>query len=370
MIFMETQKILEDLISIDSQWDKSNLEIIEYIANQLKQFEIKRFDFEKNGVLFTNLIVRVPGERCDNPICFLGHTDTVRSSDEWTKGPFKPEVSLGNLYGLGASDMKAGLACMISAALNLGKRPSQDVYLLFDFDEEGGGIGGRELIKNFNLKKGRMIVAEPSSRRVIYANRGCLDVEINFSGRQGHSGYVDSDYCARNSAVHKAIVVSSKLLVYSRMIETRNNSLLGKPTLNIGKINGGTDANVVAGQASVSICRRVIPEEDINTEYERIKKIVYNVDPEAEVKSTFWVPAFNGKKDGNLSQEIQSAGIGIMNRLEYGVKPSTTEAGLFPNLDTLVFGPGTTDINHKPDEYVSILDLRDFTEIYRRLMEL
>ena len=150
--------ILNELISINSQCTISNKKIIEYIKSRLGQFEVKEFKFKKGNLDLYNLVVKIPGQSSRSPIVFSGHTDTVPVSNEWTLDPFKPVLKENNLFGLGSSDMKAGLACMMAAALNV-TNPKNDIYLLFDADEEGDVTGGPNLIKEFTLKNARVIEA-------------------------------------------------------------------------------------------------------------------------------------------------------------------------------------------------------------------
>jgi acetylornithine deacetylase len=367
---MKTQEILKDLIRIDSQCTKSNKKIIEYISDLLKDFEIQKFDFKKDGLTLSNLVVKIPGNSSDIPIIFAGHTDTVPKDEEWTLNPLEPIEKEGKIYGLGSTDMKSGLACMISAVLSLKKKPKHDVYLLLDADEELGGVGVKKLLQSFFLENARVILAEPSDGKIIYAHKGCLDMILEFKGFGGHSSQADFNYCKEHSAVHKAIEAGKKILEYSQEIEKKKDVLLGKPTLNIGIISGGTAANKVANSCQIQICRRLIPSESIEEEYKKIIEIIYSVDSKAEITPTFWISPFNGNKEGYLAKQILEFSSGIMPSLTFGVAPSTTEAGLFQRYgDTLIFGPGSLDLAHKPDEYVKTDSLDKFTEVYKKLME-
>ena len=89
---METQKILEELIAIDSQCSKSNKEIIRYIAKKLAQFGSTEYKFQNQGLELYNLVVKIPGETSLNPLVFFGHTDTVVASQEWNDLEFKPTI--------------------------------------------------------------------------------------------------------------------------------------------------------------------------------------------------------------------------------------------------------------------------------------
>lgn len=366
---METQKILEELIAIDSQCSKSNKEIISYIADKLSSFELIPSKFRAYGLDLHNLVVKIPGEQSTNPLVFVGHTDTVVASSDWKTKPFKVNIVDNKLYGLGASDMKAGLACIISSVLSLKQKPKNDIYLLFDADEERGGKGGKKLSKSLSLNNSRVIVAEPSDGQIVYAQKGCLDMELTFTGIAKHSSRADRDYCQKNGAIYRALKFSKSLDNYALEIEKRMDPILGKPTINLGVIRGGTGANTVADKCKLKICRRLISSEDIDDEYQVISNLANKIDPEVKIKTIFYGQPFLADLNSCLIEDLKNISLknGLDGKLE--VKPSWTEAALFSKYgQTVIFGPGQTSVCHQPNEYVDLKDLEIFTKIYQSLM--
>ena len=109
---MEAKKILKDLVAINTIADKDNNRIMDYIDSFLSNlgFEIER---KKNAETGKEVLIGKYGE---NPaIGFLGHTDTVDITDGWTTDPHELTEKDGVLYGLGACDMKGGIAAFLSA---------------------------------------------------------------------------------------------------------------------------------------------------------------------------------------------------------------------------------------------------------------
>jgi acetylornithine deacetylase/succinyl-diaminopimelate desuccinylase family protein len=366
---MKPLKVLEELIAIDSQCNKSNSNIIRCVTQMLSGFQSTEYTFSKGGLDLYNLVVKIPGERTDNPIVFVGHTDTVVASSQWQTNPFQAHVKDGKMYGLGSADMKSGLACMISAAVNLKQKPKNDVYLLFDADEEDGGEGGRELVKRFDISNARVIVAEPSDGKIVYAQKGCLDMELIFMGIAKHSSMADREYNLKHSAISKAIAFANKLDNYSAQIETRNDAILGKPTINLGKIMGGTGANIVADKCVISICRRLIPSERIDDEYEAISCLAKSINHNVSIKTTFFGQPFLADVNSELIKNLQTISKQCSLDGELAVKPFWTEASLFAKYgQTVIFGPGQTEFCHQPNESVKLKDLEIFFKIYSKLM--
>jgi len=365
----DPESILSSLVEIDSQCTKSNNEIKNYLGDLFRDYEVQKQALNKNSIDIYNLIVKIPGMSSDNPLIFVGHTDTVPVSDKWTKNPFKLTKEQSRIYGLGVSDMKSGLACFISAALDISKKPKNDLYLLFDADEEGDGLGGRSLINFLNLEKGHIIVAEPTNRKIVYAHKGCLDATISFSGVAKHSSQADASYNEANSAIYKAIKLCNQLIAYGKEIELKKD-FLGTPTMNLGVIHGGTASNVVADNCSIKICRRLVSSDSIKDEYEKLENLVHSIDSSATIIPTFWSNPFYSDPKSDVITRIISASSGVIPNPKLDIKKGCTEAGLFQKYGQVaVFGPGETQFCHTSDESLNPDDLIIFKEIYSRLIK-
>lgn len=366
----ETIKILERLIEIDSQYTKSNEEIIDFIKSTLYKFEIKEHRFKKDGLDLFNLVIKIPGESSNFPLIFVGHTDTVPVNPNWTKDPFKPIIENGRIYGLGASDMKSGLACIISAALSISTKPKNDIYLLLDADEEGSGLGGKELIKSLNILNSKVIVAEPTNNQIIYAQKGCFDLKITLKGESIHSSRADSKYNKSKNANYLALTLLNELIKYGEEIEKKEEELLGKPTLNIGRIYGGTSPNVVSGKCSIEISRRLISSENLQEEYELLSKRITDLFPNSEITSLFEGDSFTTNPDSEFISKVSRIIVDKNDELGLGVKSSWTEASLFSKMgEVIIFGPGIEEMSHRADEYAEVDNILKFKEIYQEIME-
>ena len=134
-------------------------------------------------------------------LVFSGHVDVVPPGDDaaWSSPPFVATERDGNLYGRGACDMKAGVACMIAAACAYARNPeSGSLALMLTSDEEGEAVSGtRHIVETLAGRGSRFaygIIGEPSCARQIgdtirIGRRGSLVAQIEFTGVQGHIAY-------------------------------------------------------------------------------------------------------------------------------------------------------------------------------------
>lgn len=367
---METElEILKDLVNINSNCEVSNTEIAEYIKRALAQFEIQEFHFKKVDLDLVNLIVKIDGISSESPLVFVGHTDTVPPSESWTRNPFGALIEGDKLYGLGSGDMKAAVACMIAAAKGLREKPGNDVYMIFDADEEGSLTGGRHVLEHFSLSHARVVVGEPSNRTLVFGQKGCLDLEIIITGQALHSSKTSLENNYANNAIYKAIAVGKALIAYEQAIEKKRDELFGRPSLNMGLIQGGIAPNIVADRCSLKISRRLLPEERIDEVYQEIKSLVAEVSQDTTTQVLFWGESYKGDENGPFAHQLKKVAQQVIDTVSVGIQPFWTEAALFCRYgEAIIFGPGSGAMNHKPNEYVEIADVLAFKTIYSRLM--
>ena len=122
---MTLEEILKKLVSYNTIKDKQNKEILDFIESYLKKYNFKTERIDK-CLLATN--AKHPN------IAFLGHTDTV-AYESWDNDPFTLQEKDGKLIGLGACDMKGGIAAILSAISKLDLEKNK-LALYFTNDEE------------------------------------------------------------------------------------------------------------------------------------------------------------------------------------------------------------------------------------------
>jgi acetylornithine deacetylase/succinyl-diaminopimelate desuccinylase-like protein len=134
------------------------------------------------------------------------------------------------------------------------------VELHFTYDEEfGGELGPGWLLKN-GLTQPDLALAAGFSYQVVTAHNGCLQMEVTVHGKMAHAAIPDTGV----DALQGAVVILNALYEQNRLYKQVSSQVPGisHPYLNVGRIEGGTNTNVVPGKVVLKLDRRMIPEED------------------------------------------------------------------------------------------------------------
>jgi succinyl-diaminopimelate desuccinylase len=210
----------------------------------------------------TNLIVR--RRYGDGPtIALNAHGDVVPPGDGWTHDPYGAEIVDGKLYGRASAVSKSDFATFTFAlrALEAVARPAKGtVELHFTYDEEFGGELGPGWLLKHGLTKPDLLIAAGFSYQVVTAHNGCLQLEVTLHGLASHAAYPSTGV----DALQAANALLTALYAHNAVLRERRSKVGGitHPYLNVGRIDGGSNTNVVPGQVTLKLDRRMIPEED------------------------------------------------------------------------------------------------------------
>src|SRR3989344_4280618 len=189
-IMNKTIHILKQLVQIQSYSGNEN-NLAEYIFKIAKEHHLDVEEHEGNIVIkFLN-----SSSKC---LVFNAHMDTVKEGniDLWSDPPFGEKAGIvkdGKLYGLGASDDKAGVAALLSLALELkNDQPPLNVFFTFVKNEEIDGSGSEAFVSYFkknyanNYSQKAAILSEPTDLTSIeIGNRGNAFIKITTQGDSG-----------------------------------------------------------------------------------------------------------------------------------------------------------------------------------------
>ena len=221
----------------------------------------------------TNLIARRRyGE--GTTIALNAHGDVVPPGEGWTHDPYGGEIVNGQLFGRAAAVSKSDFATYAFAvrALEAVARPTRgSVELHFTYDEEFGGELGPGWLLKHGLTQPDLLIAAGFSYEVITAHNGCLQMEVTVHGKQAHAAIPDTGI----DALQAATAILGALYALNERYRSIRSGVTGitHPYLNVGRIEGGTNTNVVPGKVVFKLDRRMIPEENPG-------------DVEAEVRAT------------------------------------------------------------------------------------
>ncbi len=294
---------------------------------------------------------------------FNVHLDTVPDSPHWTANPFELRVGAHRAVGLGACDIKGAAAALLTAAA----QAQGDAAFLFSTDEEANDP---RCIAAFLAQKksfDAVIVAEPTRCEAVLAHRGISSVRMAFTGRAGHAS---AGNAATDSALHQAIRWGQGALDF---VAAQSHQRFGGLTglrFNVGRIDGGIKANVIAPAADVRFGFRPLPSMETDALLAKFREDC-GATP-AEFEETFRGPPLPAGDVASAESRrlgardiAEELGLPIGNAVDFW-----TEASLFSQAGytTFVCGPGDIAQAHSADEFVELLQLQRITEHYTRIL--
>lgn len=223
----------------------------------------------------TNLIVRREYGAGGLRVALNAHGDVVPPGEGWEHDPYGGEIDNGNLYGRAAAVSKSDFASFTFAlrALEAVARPSRGaVELHFTYDEEFGGLLGPGWLLAQGLTMPDLLIAAGFSYEVVTAHNGCLQMEVTVHGKMAHAAIPSSGV----DALQGAVAILNALYAQNARYREICSEVPGisHPYLNVGRIEGGTNTNVVPGKVMFKLDRRMIPEENAVEVEADIRRII------------------------------------------------------------------------------------------------
>jgi succinyl-diaminopimelate desuccinylase len=210
----------------------------------------------------TNLIVR-RRFGAGPTIALNAHGDVVPPGEGWSHDPYGAEIVDGRLYGRASAVSKSDFATYtfaLRALESLGLPLRGSVELHFTYDEEFGGELGPGWLLEHGLTKPDLLLAAGFSYQVITAHNGCLQMEVTVHGKMAHAAIPSTGIDALQGATAILTALYAQNELY-RHIRSKVEGIT-HPYVNVGRIEGGTNTNVVPGKVVLKLDRRMIPEED------------------------------------------------------------------------------------------------------------
>ncbi|MET3512699.1 acetylornithine deacetylase/succinyl-diaminopimelate desuccinylase-like protein [Pseudacidovorax sp. 1753] len=270
--FDEEVKFLQEMVRVPTDTPPgNNAPHAERTAELIAGFG---FDAEKHAVpaqevkdygleSITNLIVRRRYGDGGRTVALNAHGDVVPPGEGWTHDPYGGEIVDGKLYARAAAVSKSDFASFTFAvrALEAVAKPAKGgVELHFTYDEEFGGILGPGWLLKNGLTKPDLMIAAGFSYEVVTAHNGCLQMEVTVHGKMAHAAIPTTGVDALQGAVHILNALYAQNTLYQQV--TSKVEGISHPYLNVGRIEGGTNTNVVPGKVVFKLDRRMIPEEN------------------------------------------------------------------------------------------------------------
>jgi succinyl-diaminopimelate desuccinylase len=299
-------------------------------------------------------------------ILLLGHTDTVRAQAGQTPGPDgRCPVVLqdGRLVGLGASDMKAGVAVMMAlgADLDLDALPFDLGLVLYDAEEGpylDSGLGPALLAAPWLCSAALAFCLEPSDNQVQVGCMGALHARVRFRGKSAHS--------ARPWEGENAIHMAGPLLARLHSQPSRDVTIGGLPWREVTSAtvaSGGAQRNRVPDLFEVNLNHRFAPDR---TPEQAVADVRALVGADVEVEFVDVCPAGRVVTDNpQLQRFLQLSGCTVTAKQAWTDVARLTEAGIA----AVNCGPGNSSQAHQRGEWVELAGLTAGYAMFRRFLE-
>ena len=350
--------ILKNIVQIPSENPPGiTKDIVEFlISNVFKEeegYQNQIVTKKKDGVVLHNLISRIGHGK--DVIVFSGHFDVIPVGDttQWEYPPFSAIIKDGSMYGRGSADMKGGIVFLIGVLKILSKIPKflEQYTLMFlgTADEEKGMVGSSSLANQGFMKDAiLLIVAEPTNLKIGIGQKGLIWVELTIVGKAAHGSMPGEGI----NAIEKMMKIIPYLY---EILEEKQNAVLGKSTLNVGKIFGGTAINIVPEHATINLDYRLIPEQDQIELVKNLRNIRIDGLP-VDLQIIKQLPALFTDPNHFFVQNL----LNISKQELIGLPYATDAANLayFGNTDSkipfVIYGPGNPVNIHKTNEFIEL----------------
>ena len=260
--FDEEVRFLQELVRVPTDTPPGNnaahaertAELLAQMGFTAEKHAVPYADVKAAGLeSITNLIVRRHyGE--GKTIALNAHGDVVPPGEGWTHDPYGGEIVDGKIYGRASAVSKSDFATYTFAtrALEAVAPPTQGaIELHFTYDEEFGGEMGPGWLLRKGLTEPDWLIAAGFSYQVITAHNGCLQMEVTVHGTMAHAAIPHTGVDALQGAVKVLNALYSQNAIYKHI--TSQVEGISHPYLNIGRIEGGTNTNVVPGKVSFKL---------------------------------------------------------------------------------------------------------------------
>jgi len=362
--------LLKKLIGAETTAENGELAAAEIISAELGQSGIDcRIDsWDTNRA---NLIAQIKSTGRRGALLFACHLDVVGPGEtKWKYPPFSGLESKGNIYGRGSADMKGGIATVVTATRQIvesGVKLEGDIILFAAAGEETDSCGAKRFIRNWDgmPQLAGVVLPEPTDFEIVTAHRGMLWLKVKTGGKAAHGSTPELGI----NAIASMKTLLNELEHYKIRVEP--HKLLGGCSMSVNTIAGGKEINVVPDECEIKIDIRTLPGQnyqEIISDFEKIFAKLKQGNPQfkASVSLVREVGALETDSNCDFVKDFCSC-LGISETKAVGF---TTDGPHFAPLGVpvVIFGPGKSELCHKPDEYIEIRDVEKAVEYYKDII--
>lgn len=376
---LQTIDLLRRLVAFDTTSSNSNQALIDWAAQRLEDHRAEVFVQHGDEPGKANLFATL-GPAGKAGLMLSGHSDVVPVTGQaWSSDPFELTERNGRLVARGSADMKGYIACVLAMLPRIaGARLPFPIHVALSYNEESDMGGMRVLARHLAAAPVRplgCIIGEPTSMRVVVANKGAAIYRIRVRGFSVHSSLRDQGV----SAVEMAAEIVARInAMQPRLNAAARHDGFEFPhtSVHVGMIRGGTAHNITARDCEVTFEVRALPGTragDVVAELrgwceQTLLPAMRAISPECaiDIVEILDAPALDERGNVYLGRAIQPlCRHSVFGRVSFG-----TEAGLLQDIGvpTIVCGPGDIRVAHQPDESIEIAQLGECLDFLDRLI--
>ena len=389
--FEEELRFLQELVRVPTDTPPGNnaphaertAELLAAMGLQAEKHSVPASEVLAAGMQsITNLVVRRPYAEGGPTIGLNAHGDVVPPGEGWTHDPYGGEIANGHLFGRASAVSKSDFASYtfaVRALESLGLPLRGAVELLFTYDEEFGGELGPGWLLDKGLTRPDLLLAAGFSYQVITAHNGCLQMEVTVHGKMAHAAIPESGVDALQGTLHILGALYAQNTLY-KQVRSRVEGI-NHPYLNVGRIEGGTNTNVVPGKVVFKLDRRMIPEENPTEVEASIRGVIADAATQlpgitVDIKRLLLARSMR-PLEGNkpLVDALQHHGEALFGEpIPAMGTPLYTDVRLFAErgIPGVIYGAGPRTVleSHakRADERLSLDDLRKATKVVARTL--
>jgi len=312
-----------------------------------------------------NIVVQI-GPSGANSIGLSGHMDVVPvEGQDWTMNPFEGIVDKGAVWGRGACDMKAFLAITYNLLSDFPvQKMKRGITLIWTHDEEIGCVGASHLPEQCEQIEMpvNILIGEPTSQQIFHHHGGHCTLEVRVKGYPAHSSKPHLGI----SATQWLFEAWTLIREWEQWLGRQPSNITGAPPLvNVAQISAGSAINIIPEHAVIRLGLRPMPGHDHHHLIRRLQETLEPLQLEAS------------KQGASITLDVIQAAAPLYTplptQLERTIQqhcpdtpclgaPFATDGGCLAEMNTkpLIWGPGSIDVAHQPNEYVKIKELEEY----------
>lgn len=350
-------KFTKQILKLQSH-TPSQSEVPSYICSILENEGIKPIIYKRSNTI--NIVASTAG---DPRILYNGHWDTVLPDESYRKKFIPTHSSKDALYGLGACDMKSGVASMVYAFIMCHRHRVPGVMLCLVGDEETGGENGTGYLVQKGVYAPYVVLGEPTCLKLSLGQKGGIHLKVSSEGVSGHSAYPHKG----KNAILPIIYFTRELIEHYPLPSLTNTvqEVFDIVTVSPNVVHGGSAINVVPSQCEMFIDIRIPPHITITSVKYIIHKLAkrYNLEFDINFLGLGWKLDNNSKLHGLAKKLMKRI---TRKDIEYVTKMGTNDGKYYAlkKCEIINIGPGDNMLSHTNKEYVTFEELLQAKELY------